>query len=189
MTETPNPHIIDADTITGEMRPIRRAVLSLGANLGERLAALQGAVDALKDTPDVWVTAVSPVYETAPVDSPEGSADFLNAVVLIDTTLPAMRLMDRALAIEDAFDRDRTEVRNAPRTLDVDLIVVGDRRSDLDELQLPHPRAAGRAFVLQPWHDLEPDAVFPDLGPIAELLADLDSAGLNRRDDLELEVS
>ena len=73
MTETPNPHIIDADTLTGEMRPIRRAVLSIGSNLGERLTALQGAVNALADTPDVWVTGVSPVYETEPVDAPEGS--------------------------------------------------------------------------------------------------------------------
>ena len=73
MTETPNPNIIDADTLTGEMRPIRRAVLALGSNLGERMAALQGAVDAIADTPDVWVTAVSPVYETEPVDAPEDS--------------------------------------------------------------------------------------------------------------------
>ena len=85
--------------------------------------------------------------------------------MLADTTLPAARLMERALAIEDAFERERSEVRNAPRTLDVDLIVVGDRRADDDFLRLPHPRAHERAFVLQPWHDLEPDAVFPDQRP------------------------
>jgi 2-amino-4-hydroxy-6-hydroxymethyldihydropteridine diphosphokinase len=97
--------------------------------------------------------------------------------------------MDRALAVEDAFDRGRDEaVRNAPRTLDVDLIVVGDRRSDDDFLQLPHPRAAERAFVLQPWYDLEPDAVLPDAGPIAELLEKLDRSGITRRDDLALEL-
>ncbi len=170
MTETPNPHIVDTDTLTGEMRPIRRAVLALGSNLGERMASLQGAVDAIADTPDVWITGVSPVYETEPVDCPEGSQNFLNAVVLIDTTLAATRLMDRALAIEDAFDRMRSEVRNAPRTLDVDLVVVGDRRSDEESLRLPHPRAAERAFVLQPWHDVDPEAVLPDAGPVAELL-------------------
>ncbi|MFC4783182.1 2-amino-4-hydroxy-6-hydroxymethyldihydropteridine diphosphokinase [Nocardioides sp. MAHUQ-72] len=188
MTETPNPNIIDADTLTGEMRPIRRAVLALGSNLGERMASLQGAVNAIADTPDVWVTGVSPVYETEPVDSPEEAKTYLNAVVLIDTTLAATRLMDRALAIEDAFERERTEVRNAPRTLDVDLIVVGDRRSDEDFLRLPHPRAAERAFVLQPWHDLEPEAEFPDLGPIAELLEKADRSGISRRDDLTLEI-
>ena len=108
--------------------------------------------------------------------------------MLIDTTLAATRLMDRALAIEDAFDRERSEVQNAPRTLDVDLIVVGDRRSDEDFLRLPHPRAAERAFVLQPWLDLEPDAVFPDRGPVADLLDDADQSGMKLRDDLVLEV-
>jgi 2-amino-4-hydroxy-6-hydroxymethyldihydropteridine diphosphokinase len=187
VTETPNPNIIDADTLTGEMRPIRRAVLALGSNLGERFTALQGAVNAIADTPEVWVTGVSPVYESEPVDSPAGSRPYLNAVVLIDTTLAATRLMDRALAIEDAFDRERTEEKNAPRTLDVDLIVVGDRRSDEDFLRLPHPRATGRAFVLRPWLDLEPDAEFPDQGPIADLLEKTDQSGLARRDDLTLE--
>lgn len=187
MTETPNPHIIDADTLTGEMRPIRRAVLALGSNLGDRLAALQGAVDAIADTPDVWVTAVSPVYETDPIDAPEGSDDYLNAVMLVDTTLAAHRLLDRALAVEDAFDRERTEIRNAPRTLDIDLVVVGDRRSD-DELKLPHPRAKERAFVLQPWLDVESDAELIDAGPVAELLAGLDTSVIRKRDDLELEV-
>ena len=137
MTETPNPYIVDADTLTGEMRPIRRVVIALGSNLGERLATLQGAVDAIADTPDVWVTGVSPIYETEPVDCPPGSENFLNAVVLADTTLAANRLMDRALAVEDAFDRERSDVPNSPRTLDVDLIVVGDRRSDTEALRLP----------------------------------------------------
>ncbi len=190
MTETPNPHIIDSDTLTGEMRPIRRAVLSLGANLGERLTSLQGAVHALADTPDVWVTGVSPVYETEPVDCPPGSEDFLNAVVLIDTTLAASRLLDRAHAIEDAFGRERgdgIEV-NAPRTLDVDVIVVGDRRADDDSLRLPHPRAHERAFVLQPWVDLEPDAVLPDHGPIVDLLQQTDRSGLKLREDATLQV-
>jgi 2-amino-4-hydroxy-6-hydroxymethyldihydropteridine diphosphokinase len=189
VTETPNPHIIDADTLTGEMRPIRRAVLALGSNLGERMTSLQGAVDAIADTPDVWVTAVSPVYETAPVDSPDDAGNYLNAVVLIDTTLAASRLLDRALAIEDAFGRERPDgEHHAPRTLDVDLVVVGDRRSDDESLRLPHPRAHERAFVLQPWYDIEPDAVLPDAGPVAELLAAADSSGVTRRDDLALEV-
>jgi len=188
VTETPNPHIIDADTLTGEMRPIRRAVLSLGSNLGDRLASIQGAVEAIADTPDVWVTAASPVYETTPVDCPPGSDSFLNAVLLVDTTLAAHRLMERALAIEDAFDRERTDTPNAPRTLDVDLIVVGDRRSDDESLRLPHPRAAERAFVLKPWFDVEPDAVLPERGPIADLLADLGTDGLVLREDLSLDV-
>ena len=188
MTESPNPNIVDADSLTGEMHPIRRVVVALGSNLGERFTALQGAVNALADTPDFFVTGVSPVYETDPVDSPEDAKPYLNAVVLADTTLPAARLMERALAIEDAFERERSEIQNAPRTLDVDLIVVGDRRSDEDFLRLPHPRAHQRAFVLQPWHDLEPDAVFPELGPIAELLDAADPTTVRRREDLALEA-
>ena len=188
MTETPNPHIVDTDTLTGEMRPIRRAVLALGSNLGDRMGSLQGAVDAIADTPDVWVTAVSPVYETEPIDCPDGSQDFLNAVVLIDTALSPARLMERALAIEDAFDRMRSEVRNAPRTLDVDLVVVGDKRSDDEDLTLPHPRAAERAFVLQPWYDVDPEAVLPDAGPVADLLQKVDVSGLTLREDLTFDV-
>ena len=189
MTETPNPNLIDADTLTGEMRPIRRCVLAIGSNLGERLASLQGAVNALADTPDVWLTAVSPVYETEPVGCPEGSAPFLNAVVLLDSTLSAATLLDRALAVEDAFARERTGIPNSPRTLDVDLIVVGDRRSNDETLRLPHPRAKERSFVLRPWHDLEPDAVLIDAGPIADLLEGLDESGMKLRDDLELQVN
>jgi 2-amino-4-hydroxy-6-hydroxymethyldihydropteridine diphosphokinase len=189
VTETPNPYIVDADTLTGEMRPIRRVVMSLGSNLGERLTTLQGAVDAIADTPDVWVTGVSPVYETEPVDCPPGSEPFLNAVLLADTTLAANRLLDRALAVEDAFARERGDVANAPRTLDVDLIVVGDRRSDTEALRLPHPRAAERAFVLKPWFDLEPDAELPGHGPIADLLAGLGLDSVTLRDDLTLDVN
>jgi len=185
VTETPNPNIVDTDTLTGEMHPIRRCVLAIGSNLGERLNTLQGAVNALADTPEVWLTAVSPVYETAPVDAPEGSRDFLNAVVLADTTLSARTLLERALAVEDAYGRERTEP-NGPRTLDVDLIVVGDRQADDEDLVLPHPRAHERAFVLAPWHDVEPDAELLGQGSVADLLAKVADQPVTRRDDLSL---
>lgn len=189
MTETPNPAVINADTLTGEMHPIRRVVISMGSNLGERIVNLQGGLDSLADTPDVWVTDVSPVYETAAVDAPEGSPDFLNVVVLFDTTLAARTLLERVLAIETAYGRDRGETeRNAPRPLDLDLIVVGDRRADDPDLILPHPRAAQRSFVLVPWHDVEPDAVLPDHGPIAELLESIGREGVVLRADLELDL-
>lgn len=188
MTETPNPHIVDADTLTGEMHPIRRCVLAIGSNLGERLNNLQGAVNSLADTPEVWVTAVSPVYETAPIDAPEGSRDYLNAVVLADTTLSARTLLERALAVEDAYGRERTTERHAPRTLDVDLIVVGDRRASDDDLVLPHPKAHQRAFVLAPWNDVEPDAELLGQGPVAELLAKAGDQRVTRRDDLILNL-
>lgn len=186
MTETPNPHI-DPDTLTGEMRPIRPAVLSLGSNVGDRLANLQGAVDALADTPEVHLAAVSSVYETTPVDAPEGSPDFLNAVLIADTTLSVAMLLERAQAIEAAFGRERGD-QNEPRTLDVDLIVVGDRLSDTEELTLPHPRAHERAFVLIPWHEVDSLAVLPGRGKIADLLPQVDASGVTARTDLELDL-
>lgn len=189
MTESPNPNIVDADSLTGEMHPIRRAVISIGSNLGERRGNLQGAVETLADTPEVWVTAVSPVYETTPLDTPEGSRDFLNAVVLLDTTLSARTLLERALAVESAYGRERGTEANAPRTLDVDLIVVGDRRADEPDLVLPHPRAGERAFVLVPWLDVEPDAEIPGVGPIADLVEKTGREGVTLRADIELEVS
>lgn len=188
MTESPNPHLIDADALTGEMHPIRRVVVSLGSNLGERRVALQGAVNALADTPDVWLTDVSPVYETEGVDTPEGSGKYLNAVVLLDTTLPAHRMLERAMTIEQAFERERTGLVNEPRTLDVDLIQIGERRANDELLTLPHPRAAQRAFVLQPWLDVEADAQLIDHGPVAELLAAADSSGVVKREDIVLEL-
>lgn len=188
MNETPNPHIVDADTLTGEMRPIRRCVISLGSNKGDRLAKLQGAVDSLADTPEVAITQLSPVYETEPVDAPEGSEPFLNAIVLVDTTLAPHTLLDRAQAIEAAYGRTYEEERNAPRTLDVDLVAVGDREHDDERLTLPHPRAHERAFVLAPWADLEPDDTLGGHGTVQELLDRVGRDGVTRRDDLTLEL-
>jgi len=177
--------VLDADTMTGGMRPIRQALIAVGSNLGERLQRLQGGVAAIEDTPEVTIVAISSVYETAPVDAPDGSPNYLNAVVLIDTTLTVHQLLDRALAIEDAFGRDRS-VKNAPRTLDVDLIVVGQRVCDDDRLTLPHPRAHDRAFVLVPWLEVDPEGEIPGHGFVADLLTGVDKRGVRKRDDLEI---
>ena len=185
MTEAPTPYVLDADTMTGGMRPIRQAVLSLGSNLGDRHGKLQGAVSALEDTPEVTVVAISSVYETDPVDAVEGSGKFLNAVVLIDTTLTVHTLLDRALAIEDAFGRERSE-QGAPRTLDVDLIVVGPRVADDESLKLPHPRAHERGFVLVPWLEIDPEGEIPGRGFVADLLGGVDTSGVHKREDLEI---
>lgn len=185
MTEAPTPYVLDADTMTGGMRPIRQAVLSLGSNLGDRHGKLQGAVSALEDTPEVTVVAISSVYETDPVDAPDGSGKFLNAVVLIDTTLTVHTLLDRALAIEDAFGRERSEP-GAPRTLDVDLIVVGPRVADDESLKLPHPRAHERGFVLVPWLEIDPEGEIPGRGFVADLLEGVDTSGVHKREDLEI---
>jgi 2-amino-4-hydroxy-6-hydroxymethyldihydropteridine diphosphokinase len=187
VTETPNPNIVDPDTLTGEMHPIRRGVLALGSNMGERFNNLQGAVSTLADTPDVVVVGVSPVYETTPVGGPDDARDFLNAVVIVDTTLSAHTMLERCLAVEDAYGRERSEP-GAPRTLDVDLVVLGERLCD-DELKLPHPRAHERAFVLKPWSDLEPDAEIPGQGRVVDLLGKLDLEGIRLRKDADLELS
>jgi 2-amino-4-hydroxy-6-hydroxymethyldihydropteridine diphosphokinase len=164
----------------------RRAVLALGSNLGDRFATLQGAVTALLDAPGIEAVAASPVYETDPVGGPE-QPDFLNAVLVVDTSLSADLLLARAKATEDAFDRTR-EVVWGPRTLDIDVITVGDETRETPELTLPHPRAHERAFVLEPWYDVDPDAELPGRGRIADLLAATRGTGVRRRDDLQLRL-
>src|SRR5690349_22171819 len=171
--------------MTGGMRPIRQAIIALGSNLGDRLQRIQGGVAAIEDTPEVKIVGISSIYETTPVDSPVDAGPYLNAVVLIDTTLTVHQLLDRALAIEDAFGRDRS-VKNAPRTLDVDLIVVGQRVADDDRLTLPHPRAHDRAFVLVPWVEIDPEGEIPGHGFVADLLSGVDTSGIRKREDLEI---
>jgi 2-amino-4-hydroxy-6-hydroxymethyldihydropteridine diphosphokinase len=135
-------------------------------------------VDAIVGLPEVRVTAVSPVYETVPVGGPP-QPDYLNAVLLVVTSLPSLALLGRLHEVEAAFDRIRV-VRWGPRTLDIDIITVTGERSDDPELTLPHPRAHERPFVLAPWHDIDPDAVLPGYGPIASLLTGLDQSGIRR---------
>jgi 2-amino-4-hydroxy-6-hydroxymethyldihydropteridine diphosphokinase len=185
VTESPTPYVLDADTMTGGMRPIRQAVVAFGSNLGDRHGRLQGGVSTLEDTPEVTVVAISSVYETDAVGGPADSGKFLNAVVLIDTTLTVHTLLDRALAIEDAFGRERSEP-NAPRTLDVDLIVVGDRIANDDQLILPHPRAHERGFVLVPWLEIDPEGEIPGKGFVADLIGGVDTSGVRKREDLEI---
>ncbi|MEU9731281.1 2-amino-4-hydroxy-6-hydroxymethyldihydropteridine diphosphokinase [Streptomyces sp. NPDC048002] len=166
----------------------QRAVISLGSNLGNRLETLQGAVDALEDTPGVRVKGVSPVYETEPWGVDPGSQpSYFNAVVVLKTTLPPSSLLERAQAVEEAFHRVRDE-RWGPRTLDVDIVAYADVVSDDPALTLPHPRAHERAFVLAPWHDLEPGARLPGRGSVADLLSAVPREGVAPRGDLELRL-
>jgi len=166
----------------------KRAVLSLGSNLGNRLETLQGAIDALEDTPGVRVKAVSPVYETEPWGVEPGSQPtYFNAVVVLKTTLPPSSLLERAHAVEEAFHRVREE-RWGARTIDVDIVAYADVHSEDPELTLPHPRAHERAFVLAPWHDMEPEAQLPGRGAVAALLDALTREGVTPRKDLELHL-
>lgn len=134
-----------------------RAYLGLGSNLGDRLAHLQRAVEALAGTAGIQVVAVSSVYETAPVGGP-AQDDFLNAVAAIDTELAPRDLLAAATTVEQLEERVR-EVRWGPRTLDVDILLYDDERIAEPDLEIPHPRMQQRAFVLAPLRDVAPDLV------------------------------
>src|SRR4051812_41792595 len=132
-----------------------RAFVALGSNLGDRMAHLRSAVAGLPD-----VVAVSPVYETDPVGGPEDQGAYLNAVVELDTSLTPRQLLDLGQRLEEEAARVRLE-RWGPRTLDVDVLLVGDLEVDEPDLQVPHPRMWNRDFVLVPLRDLAPELV-PD---------------------------
>ena len=134
-----------------------RAHLALGSNLGDRLAFLRDAVTGLRRTEGISVAAVSRVYETAPVGGPE-QGPYLNAVVAVDTALSPAQLLAVAHRLEDEAGRVRA-VRWGARTLDVDVLLVGDERVDTPELTVPHPRLAERSFVLAPLADVAPELV------------------------------
>ncbi len=153
-----------------------RIALSVGANLGDRLAALDLAVTRLREVPGVSAVRVSPVYETDPVGGIE-QPDFLNLVVVADLPGPgspeqAHALLDLARRVEAELER-RREVRWGPRTVDVDVLAVGQWQSTDPELTVPHPRIAERAFVLVPWAAVDPHASVPGHGTVAGLLAAL----------------
>jgi 2-amino-4-hydroxy-6-hydroxymethyldihydropteridine diphosphokinase len=142
-----------------------RAVLSIGSNLGDRLAALRTALAEFRP----WLQAASPVYETPPW-GPVPQDDYLNAVLIVADPAAAPRdWLARAHAAEDAAGRTR-ELRWGPRTLDVDVLVVDDVESDDPELTLPHPRAGERAFVLVPWLAVDPAATLAGR-PVRDWLA------------------
>ena len=159
------------------------AVLSVGSNMGDRLAYLRSALDRMRPCVD----AVSPVYETPPW-GPVSQPDYLNAVILAsdDTADPPVWLA-RAHAAEDAAGRVRDQ-RWGPRTLDVDVIAVDDIELNDPDLTLPHPRAAERAFVLVPWLVVDPEARLSG-GSVADLVAQLppsEISAVRMRPDLVL---
>lgn len=172
---------IDVDTL-GNLRPISKVVFSLGSNVGDSLEILQAAVTQLAVTPDVIPVDVSSVYLTDPV-SEVAQPDFYNLVLVCETTLEPATLLDRCNALEEAFGRVR-EVENGPRTLDIDLIMVGKRTQDTPELTLPHPRAHERGFVLVPWLEADPLGELPGRGKVADLVKNVDTSGVHRTEEV-----
>ena len=159
-------------------------MLSLGSNVGDRLGHLRLAVTSAVAHSAFTNVRWSPVYETDPVGGP-AQGDFLNAVVVADTDSSPHDVLAVAHTWESVAGRERG-TRWGPRTLDVDVITVDDLRQHDRDLTLPHPLAHERAFVLAPWHDLEPEARLSGHGRVIELLANLHHAGVRRRDDLDL---
>jgi 2-amino-4-hydroxy-6-hydroxymethyldihydropteridine diphosphokinase len=145
-----------------------RAFVGLGANLGDAAAALQAAVRDLDALPQTRVVARSSLWRSAPVDAP--GPEFVNAVVELATVLDARTLLQALHRIEHARGRERP-YRNAPRTLDLDLLLYGDQVIDEPGLVVPHPRMHERAFVLRPLSEIAPTIDIPGRGPLAAWLA------------------
>lgn len=143
------------------------AYVGLGANLGEAAAQVEAALVALAALPGCRLLARSSLYRTAPVDAV--GPDYVNAVALLQTSLAPLELLHALQDVELCFGRERP-FPNAPRTLDLDLLLHGDLRLESAELTLPHPRLHQRAFVLRPLAELAPGLTLPGLGPVADWL-------------------
>ena len=146
-----------------------KAVIALGANIGNPKEQMDLAVAMLREATDFKL--VSSYYSTKPV-SEIPQPDYLNAVCIVESDLPALDLLALLHGIEKTLGRERTE-KWGPRTIDLDLIQYGSLLSSADELQLPHPRAHERLFVIEPWHSIEPDAILLTHGKISEILEQL----------------
>jgi 2-amino-4-hydroxy-6-hydroxymethyldihydropteridine diphosphokinase len=153
------------------------AYIGIGANLGDARANVLDAVERLRVLPGVTLEAVSSLYRTAPIDS--SGDDYINAVARLSTSLPAQALLEALFAIEQTHGRERPYF-NAPRTLDLDLLLYGDEQIATDTLTVPHPRMHSRAFVLVPLLELTPEVVLPGVGRAADFAADVTAQGIIR---------
>ena len=146
-----------------------RAAIALGSNIGEPEAQVQRAFEELAGLPRTRIVAKSPLHRTAPVGYAD-QPDFVNACALLETSLEPRELLDHLLAVEKRHGRVR-DIPNGPRTLDLDIVLYGERVIDEPGLKVPHPRAHERAFVLVPLLEVWPDAVIPGRGPAAQFVA------------------
>ncbi|MBU3692304.1 MAG: 2-amino-4-hydroxy-6-hydroxymethyldihydropteridine diphosphokinase [Candidatus Nanopelagicaceae bacterium] len=147
-----------------------KVVLALGANLGNPKQQIADAIAKIGDV--VKIAKISSLYETAPFQVRDKQPNYINAVLIGDTELQPKELIHKLLDIESQLGRERS-FQNAARTIDIDIIDYEGFFLESDELTLPHPRAHERRFVLEPWAEIEPDAVLREHGPIKELLAAL----------------
>lgn len=155
-----------------------RAYVALGANLGDAVAALHQAFDLLDQLPTTRLVARSSLYRTAPVGV-SGQPDYINAVAAVDTALDPGALLAALLALEARQGRTRA-YHQAPRTLDLDLLLYADRHLHEPGLEVPHPRMHQRAFVLVPLAEIAPALAIPGLGPLAALLPQVAGQAIER---------
>jgi 2-amino-4-hydroxy-6-hydroxymethyldihydropteridine diphosphokinase len=155
---------------------MRRVFLSLGSNLGDRLAYLRAALDALGRGPSMSLVGTSKVYETAPVEVEEEQPDYLNCVAEVECGLPAIELLRYCQGVESALGRERKGER-APRTVDIDVLLFGEEIIAVPGLEVPH-RGITRAFNLKGLADLDPDLHVPGRGRVEDLLAEADLDGV-----------
>ena len=158
----------------------QRAFIGIGANLDDPESGVRRAINSLSRLPDVKLITCSSLYRTAPVgylDQP----DFVNAVAELETALEPQALLAQLHLIERQFGRKRTW-RNAPRTIDLDLLLYGDRHMQSEDLTLPHPRMAERAFVLVPLAEIAPDVMVGPLGTAKQMLQAVSTDGVQRLD-------
>ena len=160
--------------------PAVTAFIGLGSNLANPLVQVRQALVELDSIPGTRVTARSSFYRTSPVGLLE-QPEFINAVASVRTTLKPQALLAALLAIENRHGRRRS-IRNAPRTLDLDLLLYGEQVLGQDGLTLPHPRLQERAFVLAPFAEIAPDAMVPGQGRVQDLLGRVDCSDVSRLD-------
>lgn len=161
-----------------EQVPVERAYIALGANLGDARGTFEAAFEALDEMPATRLVARSSLYRTAPIGV-SGQPDYINAVAALDTALSPEALLDALLALEARHGRTR-EYPLAARTLDLDLLLYGDRVLDLPSLQIPHPRMHLRAFVLMPLAEIAPALSLPGHGAVADLLRGVTAQQIER---------
>lgn len=158
------------------------AFIALGANLGKPVPTLREAVKAIARTEGVKLLAKSSLYRTEPIES--SGPDYVNAVISVETALPSEELLQKLLRLEKFFGRVRPQgVVNAPRTLDLDLLLCGNLVRSTQTLTLPHPRMHQRAFVLVPLVEIAPDVVIPGLGYAKDFLPDVASQAIEKLPD------
>ncbi|MFI3037789.1 MULTISPECIES: 2-amino-4-hydroxy-6-hydroxymethyldihydropteridine diphosphokinase [Atlantibacter] len=156
-----------------------RVYIAIGSNLASPLEQVHAALAALAEIPDSQIVAVSPFYRTPPL-GPQDQPDYLNAAVALDTDLAPETLLDHTQRIELQQGRERKAHRWGPRTLDLDIMLFGDRQIATPRLTVPHYDMKNRAFMLLPLVHIAPDVCFPDGVKVADILANLDPSGISR---------